>query len=138
MFQARCSSWREPRENPWMMTPLQAAYEHVPKLPPQGPEDPGPFAFASEERVCRILGAAGFTDVALEACPLSLDIAIGRGLDAAVQGALEIGPVSRALDGQPPEAQVAVAKSIREALTPFVKGQSVSLPGAIAIVTANA
>ena len=43
--------WREPRENPWMMAPLQAIYRHVPKLPPQGPEDPGPFAFASEERV---------------------------------------------------------------------------------------
>ena len=84
--------WREPRENPWMMAPLQAVYKHVPKLPPQGPEDPGPFAFASEARVHRILGAAGFTGIAMEPCTLSLDIAIGRGLDAAVQGALEIGP----------------------------------------------
>ena len=33
--------WREPRENPWMMAPLQAVYQHVPKLPPQGPEDSG-------------------------------------------------------------------------------------------------
>src|SRR5258708_36180415 len=40
--------WREPRENPFFMAPLQAAYKHVPKLPQQGPEDPGPFAFASE------------------------------------------------------------------------------------------
>jgi ubiquinone/menaquinone biosynthesis C-methylase UbiE len=47
--------WREPRENPWMMAPLQAVYQHVPKLPQMGPEDPGPFAFASEERVRRIL-----------------------------------------------------------------------------------
>ena len=53
--------WREPRENPWMMAPLQAVYKHVPKLPQQGPEDPGPFAFASEARVHRILGEAGFT-----------------------------------------------------------------------------
>ena len=43
----------------------------------------------------RILDAAGFTGVEMEACPLSLDAAIGRGLDGAVQGALEIGPVSR-------------------------------------------
>ena len=69
--------WREPRENPLIMAPLQAVYKHVPKLPPQGPEDPGPFAFASEERVHRILGAAGFTGIAMEACPLSMDIAIG-------------------------------------------------------------
>ena len=53
--------WREPRENPFFMAPLQAAYKHVPKLPQQGPEDPGPFAFASEARVRRILDAAGFT-----------------------------------------------------------------------------
>src|SRR6266446_7631312 len=25
--------WREPRDNPWLMLPLQAAYQHVPKLP---------------------------------------------------------------------------------------------------------
>ena len=87
--------WREPRENPWMIAPLMAVYKHVPKLPPQGPEDPGPFAFASEERVHRILGGAGFTGIAMEACPLSMDIAIGGGLDAAVQGALEIGPTHR-------------------------------------------
>jgi SAM-dependent methyltransferase len=128
--------WREPRENPWMMTPLQAVYRHVPKLPQQGPEDPGPFAFASEARVQRILSGAGFTGIAMEPCSLSLDIAIGHGLDAAVQGALEIGPASRALEGQPPEMRAAAISSIREALTPFVKGESVSLPGSIWIVTA--
>jgi ubiquinone/menaquinone biosynthesis C-methylase UbiE len=28
--------WREPRENPWMMTPLQAVYKHVPQNAPAG------------------------------------------------------------------------------------------------------
>jgi len=130
--------WREPRENPWMMTPLQAVYRHAPKLPPQGPEDPGPFAFASEERVHRILGGAGFSGIAMEACPLSLDIAIGRGLDAAVQGALEIGPAHRALDGRPPEIVAAATASIREALAPFAKADTVPLGGSIWIVTAKA
>jgi SAM-dependent methyltransferase len=130
--------WREPRENPWMMTPLQAVYKHVAKLPPQGPEDPGPFAFASEERVRRILGAAGFTGIAMEPCPLSLDIAIGRGLDAAVQGALEIGPTSRALEGQPADVRAAATNSIREILAPLAKGNAVALPGSIWIVTARA
>src|SRR5215475_7501124 len=64
--------WREPRDNPWMMAPLQAVYKHVPKLPQQGPEDPGPFAFASEERVKRILSEAGFKSIAMERCDLSL------------------------------------------------------------------
>jgi ubiquinone/menaquinone biosynthesis C-methylase UbiE len=130
--------WREPRENPWMMTPLQAVYQHVPKLPQMAPEDPGPFAFASEERVRRILGEAGFKDIALEACPLALDLAIGRGLEAAVQSALEIGPSSRALEGHPAEVRAAAANSVREILTPFVSGQSVRLPGSIWLVTARA
>src|SRR5207237_5529173 len=80
--------WREPRENPWMMAPLQAVYKHTPRLPQPGPEDPGPFAFASEARVHRILSQAGFAAIAMEPCNLALDIAMGRGLDAAVQGAL--------------------------------------------------
>jgi SAM-dependent methyltransferase len=130
--------WREPRENPFFMAPLQAVYKHVPKLPPQGPEDPGPFAFASEARVHRILGEAGFTGIAMEPCNLALDVAIGRGIDAAVQSALEIGPASRALEGHPEEVRAAATKSIREALTAFAKGESVPLPASIWIVTARA
>jgi len=130
--------WREPSENPWMMAPLQAVYQHVPKLPTVGPEDPGPFAFASKERVRHILGAAGFKDIAMERIALSLDIAIGRGLDAAVQGSLQIGPSSRALDGHPPEVRAAAAESVRELLKPFVRGDSVQLAGSIWIVTARA
>jgi ubiquinone/menaquinone biosynthesis C-methylase UbiE len=130
--------WREPRDNPWLMTPLQAVYKHVPKLPQLGPEDPGPFAFASEARVNRILSEAGFSGIAMEHCNLSLDVGIGRGLDAAVETALEIGPAARALDGQPPELRAAAATSIREALVPFVSGQTVLLPASIWIVTAKA
>jgi ubiquinone/menaquinone biosynthesis C-methylase UbiE len=130
--------WREPRDNPWMMTSLRAAYKHVPKLPQLGPEDPGPFAFASEARVNRILSEAGFSGIAMERCDLSLDVGIGRGLEAAVQGALEIGPAFRALEGQPPDLRAAATVSIREALAPFVSGQAVMLGASIWIVTAQA
>lgn len=130
--------WREARENPMMMVPLQAVYKHVPKLPQLGPEDPGPFAFASEERVSRILREAGFSDIRIEPRNLTLDLAIGRGLEAAVQGALEIGPASRALADQPADVRAAATQSIREALTPFVRGESVIVPAAIWVVTARA
>ena len=130
--------WREPRDNPWLLAPLQAAYKHVPKLPQFGPEDPGPFSFAAEQRVHRILGEAGFSDIAMEPCNLSLDVAVGRGLDAAVASALEIGPASRALQGQPSDLRAAAAKSIREALAPFAKGNTVPLAASIWIVTASA
>jgi SAM-dependent methyltransferase len=130
--------WREPKENPWMMAPLQAVYRHVPRLPQAGPEDPGPFAFASEERVGRILSAAGYGAIAMEACNIALDVAIGRGLDAAADAALEIGPSARALDGHPPEVRAAARQSVRELLVPYVRGESVPLPGSIWIVTARA
>lgn len=130
--------WREPRFNPFFMTPLQAVYRHVEKLPPMGPEDPGPFSFASEARVRGILGAAGFGDVAMEPCDLALDVAVGQGLDAAVQGVLEIGPASRALEGQPAEIHAAAAVSVREALLPFEQGDRVPLPASVWIVTARA
>ena len=130
--------WREPRENPWMMTALQAVYKHVPKLPQQGPEDPGPFSFSSETRVHRILDEAGFVGIAMEPCALSLDIAIGGGLDAAVQGALDIGPTSRALEGQPEDIRAAAKNSIRDALAPLVRGNAVPLGASIWIVTARA
>jgi ubiquinone/menaquinone biosynthesis C-methylase UbiE len=130
--------WREPRDNPWLMMPLQAVYKHAPKLPQLGPDDPGPFAFASEPRVNRILSEAGFSNVAMEPCNLTLDVAIGRGLEAAVEAALEIGPASRALAEQPPDVVAAATVSIREALTPFVRGPSVPLAASIWIVTASA
>jgi len=128
--------WREPRDNPWLMAPLQAVYKHVPKLPQLGPEDPGPFSFASEQRVIRILSEAGFSGIEMEPCNLSLDVAVGRGLDAAAETALEIGPASRALEGQPPEVRAAAANSIREALAPFATGNAVPLAASIWIVTA--
>jgi ubiquinone/menaquinone biosynthesis C-methylase UbiE len=130
--------WREPRDNPWLMMPLQAVYQHAPKLPQLGPEDPGPFAFASEARVNRVLSEAGFAGIEMERCDLSLDLAVGRGLEAAVEGALEIGPASRALAEQPPDVVAAATVSIREALAPFVRGRSVPLAGSIWIVTATA
>ena len=130
--------WREPRENPFFMLPLQAVYKHVPKLPQLGPEDPGPFAFADPARVNRILSAAGFNEIAMEPCNLALDVAVGGGLDAAVKGALEIGPAARALAEQPREVVAAAAQSVRETLTPHVKGQTVLLDAAIWIVTAKA
>jgi ubiquinone/menaquinone biosynthesis C-methylase UbiE len=130
--------WQEPRKNPWMMLSLQAAYEHVPRLPEVGPEDPGPFSFASEDRVRRILSEAGYSSITMEPVDLMLDIAAGRGLEAAVNGALSIGPVSRALDGQAPDLIAAVANSIQAALAPLEKANSVMLGAAIWITTALA
>ena len=118
--------WRKFDENPWLQVPLRAALEHVPPLPRPGPEDPGPFSFASEQRVHRILADAGFQSVMLERRDFDLDIA-----------AMALGPTNLALQDQGPETRAAVATSIRRALQPYQRGKQVALAGAIWLVTAN-
>jgi SAM-dependent methyltransferase len=130
------AAWREPRKNPWMIVALQEAYKHVPRLPEVAPDDPGPFAFASEDRVQGILKGAGFSGFAMEPVELTVDLAAGRGLEAAVNGALAIGPVSRALEGQAPEQMAAVASSIRAALAARQQGETVPLAASVWIATA--
>ena len=129
--------WREARQNPWLIVPLREAAKHVPPLPETGPEDPGPFAFANEARVRRILSDAGFADIVLEPQDLELDIAIGRGLDTAVKAATTIGPTSRMLDGQSEAVRAAAATDIRKALAAHARGGSVPLGAAIWMVTAT-
>ena len=128
--------WREPKLNPWQMIALKAACKHVPRLPDVGPDDPGPFSFADEGRVRRILGQAGFDAIALTPVDLELDIAAGRGFEAALATSLEIGAASRALEGQPDDLRAAAAAEIRAALTPHRRGDSVPLGAAIWIVEA--
>lgn len=126
--------WRRLSENPWMLKPLLAAYEHVPKLPPAQPDEPGPFAFADQERVGEILTAAGFAAPRFTPIDLAFDIAGGQGMDAAVHQAMTIGATSRALQDQPKNLVDAAAAAIRQALTPYQKGQTVELPGAVWLV----
>jgi ubiquinone/menaquinone biosynthesis C-methylase UbiE len=127
--------WRKTDENPWLMVPLRAAYEHVPPLPRPGPEDPGPFSFASEQRVRRILMEAGFQRTEVEPRDFDLDIACGKGIDEAIETAVGMGPASRALEGQAPQVRAAVIESVRQVLQPYQQGQNVPLAAAIWLVT---
>ena len=127
--------WQPPTENPWMMAPLEATYKHVPPLPKLGPEDPGPFSFGKPDRVIRILTEAGFKTPSFESVQLTFDLAEGKGIAAAVACALELGPSSRALEGQPPEVKAAVAASMQEFFEKYRDGDSVNLQAAIWIVS---
>jgi SAM-dependent methyltransferase len=128
--------WREAKQNPWLTIPLREAAKHVPPLPETNPEDPGPFAFAGEARVRRILSEAGFADIALTPHDLDLDIAIGNGVDTALAAALAIGPTSRALEGQSETVRASAMADIRAALAKRAVGGSVPLGAAIWIVAA--
>jgi len=129
--------WREARQNPFFVVPLREAGKHAPPLPEMDPEAPGPFSLADPARVRRILTDAGYADIDLKPHDLELDIAVGRGLDAAVHAAMTIGPTSRMLEGQSEAVRAAVEADIREALAAHARGDSVPLGGAIWIVTAR-
>jgi SAM-dependent methyltransferase len=129
--------WREPKQNPWLIVPLREATRHAPPLPETNPDDPGPFAFANEARVRKILSDAGFADIVLEPHDLELDIAVGGGLDTAVRAAMTIGPTSRMLDGQSEAVRAAATADIRKALVAHARGDAVPLGAAIWIVTAS-
>jgi SAM-dependent methyltransferase len=129
--------WREAKQNPWLILPLREASKHAPPLPETNPEDPGPFAFASDARVRRILSDAGFADIVLEPHDLELDIAAGAGLDTAVRAAMTIGPTSRILDGQSDAVRAAATADIRKALAAQARGDSVPLGAAIWMVSAT-
>jgi SAM-dependent methyltransferase len=126
--------WRRLSENPWMLTPLLAAYEHVPRLPPAEPNEPGPFSFADADRISAILSTAGFNKPSLAPAELTFDVAGGAGMDAAVHQTMAMGVTSRALQDQPQLVRDAVAVSIRKALAPYARDGHVELPGAVWLV----
>ncbi len=133
----RFACWRPIAENPWLQVPLHAVYEHVPRLPKPGPEEPGPFAFADPDRVTRILTAAGFTAPVFTRLDVQLDISAGGGLEAAVEQATHMGPAKKALTDQPEQIRLAARDSIRGALESYVNGCNVLLAGAVWLVAAE-
>jgi SAM-dependent methyltransferase len=127
--------WRPLAENPWMEVPMHAVSRHLPPRPKPNPQAPGMFAFADPERVFQILTAAGWAPPRLDKLDLDLDIAAGRGLEAAVAQSAQIGAVNSWLRGQPAEVVAAATASVREALAAHLDGASVRLPGAMWLVS---
>jgi SAM-dependent methyltransferase len=121
------------------MTAIEAVYDHIPDLPRQDPDAPGPLAFARAERLTGILTAAGFDRPGLDCVELTIDAAAGEGLDAAVAQTLQTGPAQRLLGGQTDAVKAEAAVAVRKALAPYQDGGTVNLPAAFWIVsTTNA
>ena len=126
--------WRPPDENPILTLPMQAAAPYLPPIPPAAePEAPGPFAFASQERVRSILAAAGFE--AINAAPH--DEAVGSGdLETVLALSLRVGMLGRFLNENPSMREVAT-QPVRAALAAHDGPEGVKLNAAIWIVTAR-
>lgn len=129
--------WQALSDNSWSAVPLAAAYQAIGKLPPPpDPFAPGPLAFADPERVRSILTDAGFSEVELtsfRAPVLMSDV----GIDAAVDFALRVGPVSRLYADLADSQREAVRREVRASLAPLLKGDTIELAGAAWIVSAR-
>ncbi len=129
--------WRKMDENPWMQVPLAAAAEHVAPFPRHGPDDPGPFAFADPAKVQRIITSAGLKSPRITPRELVLDLSGGFGLEQAVTQSAQLGPISKALEGQPQTVRDAANRSIRETLRPYATPTGVLMKAAIWIVESS-
>lgn len=128
--------WREMHLCSWLTVPYDAALRHVPRPDDAPPNAPGAFALADERYVRSILKNAGYIDVVMQPSDLLLDLAAGRGLAAAINCVLQIGPTSRLLIDQPAQVRADAVGSISESLKRFKVGESILLGGAIWMVTA--
>ena len=132
--------WRALAQNVWLAVPLAAARRIVqPAGPPPPADAPGPLALADSERVRAILERAGFADVRFAPFDHTMPLGDGRGLDAAAEHALTLGPTARMLAAaNPDEATLArVRDEIRASLAPYAVSNVVRLPAAAWIVTAR-
>jgi len=129
--------FRDPRLNPFFTEPLRAATEFVPPPPKMAPGEPGPFAFAEEAHVRRILDTAGFRAVNLEPVDLALDVGSGKGLDEAMINVTELGPASRVLRGQPADLVAKATAAIRKVLAEREQDGRIPLEVALWVVTAR-
>lgn len=133
--------WRPFDQNDWVRLPMQAVADILPPLPLPGPHAPGPFAFGDTERVRHILTSAGFTDIDITAfdSPQVYGEADTRedAVAAALELALQVGPLSRAMAEQPPELRERAAAAVRAAFEARATDHVVTMDGAAWIVTAR-
>jgi SAM-dependent methyltransferase len=128
--------WRPVAENEWARVPREAALQHVPPEPPQGPEEPGPFSFGDRARVERILSSAGFTSI--ECVPVDEKVLLSdEGVDGAVEFGMSAGPTARLLREAPDDVKSRVRIALATALRPYLAGSRIVLGGATWLVHAR-
>ena len=129
--------WRAPADNPLFRLGGMVAAELFPDRPAPAPHAPGPFAFADDDRVRRILSDSGWRDVRID--PLDVEIG-GVGLDESVALMTRAGPLGAALreSEASDDLRRRAAERLRPLLEPYAGPDGVRFPAACWLVTANA
>jgi len=128
--------WQPVRENEWVHIGLSAAKKHVEFPPPPDPYAPGPFAFADIERTLGLLTDAGWQNV--KADPFAAKLNQGETAQAAAEGLMLRGPISRAMADATDAQTAAVLHDLSEAMEAKIIDGAVRLDAAIWVVSADA
>lgn len=130
--------WQPMEKNPWIGMQVAAVMPFAPEVPPPpGPDDPGPFSFGDPDRIHRVLGAAGFKDIAVDAFTPKTLLGATKDLDEAVAFGLEIGPAGTLLAGADDEARARAAAAVRDVFAPYHTPDGVVMDSAAWVVTAR-
>lgn len=128
--------WQAPNLNQWVYEPLKALEGIAQAGAAQHPDDPGPFAFARNERVIEILSNSGFCEINFTPHICKMQFAPNSGLFGGIEYLTKMGPASRAYT-QLDEGKKEIAKSkLANALNEFVVDNTLQLNGAIWLVEA--
>ena len=130
--------WQALQDNPWVWLSVQAALRFVPPPEAPAPEAPGPFSFADPGRIESVLGSAGFKSIGVTPHAITTHWGFEDSLEGNVRSLIQIGPVSRLLQGQSAEVCEQVVNAVVEEMREFYDGNALSLPGATWLVTATA
>jgi len=111
-------AWRSRDENPFMTAAERSAAAVVSELARRGDDGPGQFAFASAQRVKRILQASGWTSIQVRPVDIACSLAVAE-LPVYVT---RMGPYGRVRGTLDETARATADAAVLAAFDPFVAG----------------
>jgi len=129
----RFIAWRSPSENPFLTTAERAAAPLLPNLPARRTDAPGPFAFADQRRVHRILEESGWAGIDIR----PTDVACTLPEKELVRYLTRLGPLGLILHEADDRTRTQVIATVRAAFDPYVHGAEVRFTAACWMVSAR-
>lgn len=130
----RVIAFRAASENAFMTAAERAVAPVLPGVPPRRPDAPGQFAFADAGRVERILAAAGWSRIALDA----IDVPCAFPSGELERYFTQLGPVATALRTADDATRARAIAAVRAGFAPFVEGAEVRFIAACWMISATA
>jgi SAM-dependent methyltransferase len=127
-----CAVWGPADKNPWLSIVFDAVMSRL-KAPPPEPGMPGPFALSDATELRRMVKAAGFNSVDVEAIAPTQEY---ESLADWWEQVTEIGgPLSSVLNALPPEDAEAIQDDALRRAAGFVNSEGASFPASMLCVS---